>query len=463
MMKRRDFIKTAAGSAFALGLAGFPRIDLLAAEEPKAQAKARWYRGNIHCHSQWSDGIDLPEVVVNAYKEKGYDFFCLSDHNILHQDDLRFTGFAMNYTPSDLKPFEGESSFWKRVAPSYAWPNLTMEHVNKAKEIFGEDSVVLKDTKDGLYVRMKPEKELKAQFEEDGRFILIPGFEMTAQNVHVNLINVDKDFFMEGPVIEDLLLKVFDYASEYYADQADPYLFTVNHPLWQHYNIQPGTLVKRPGIQFVELTNNDTSWPYIPEAWTPEQFWDIVNAFRAKNGEPALLTTGTDDSHGVFRTDYLAYHGWTRVFSDSLDTNSILNAMRKGRSYVSTGLEFAEVSFDGKTLGVKLDPQVEGQYRIEFIGTKKDFDETVKIVEVGGEPNNRPSRSVECWSKEIGKVLEAADGLEASYTLKQDDLYVRAKAYRVGAGCSDHGTGSKSTLISADAAWTQPYRVGEKF
>ena len=43
----------------------------------------RWYRGNTHTHSLWSDGNDFPEMIVGWYKDQGYDFVALSDHNIL--------------------------------------------------------------------------------------------------------------------------------------------------------------------------------------------------------------------------------------------------------------------------------------------------------------------------------------------------------------------------------------------
>ncbi|BBH22262.1 phosphotransferase [Paenibacillus baekrokdamisoli] len=42
----------------------------------------RKYKGNLHTHSTRSDGHYAPEVVINAYKEKGYAFLCLSDHEI---------------------------------------------------------------------------------------------------------------------------------------------------------------------------------------------------------------------------------------------------------------------------------------------------------------------------------------------------------------------------------------------
>ena len=40
----------------------------------------RFFRGNLHCHSNISDGLLEPEAVVGAYREAGYDFLCLSDH-----------------------------------------------------------------------------------------------------------------------------------------------------------------------------------------------------------------------------------------------------------------------------------------------------------------------------------------------------------------------------------------------
>jgi predicted metal-dependent phosphoesterase TrpH len=40
----------------------------------------RFYRGNLHCHSNRSDGTASPEAVARAYRDAGYDFILLSDH-----------------------------------------------------------------------------------------------------------------------------------------------------------------------------------------------------------------------------------------------------------------------------------------------------------------------------------------------------------------------------------------------
>ncbi|MEX6508037.1 CehA/McbA family metallohydrolase [Jiella sp. M17.18] len=43
-------------------------------------APGRFFRGNIHTHSDRSDGALSPDAVCRAYAEAGYDFLCLSDH-----------------------------------------------------------------------------------------------------------------------------------------------------------------------------------------------------------------------------------------------------------------------------------------------------------------------------------------------------------------------------------------------
>jgi hypothetical protein len=40
----------------------------------------RWYRGNLHTHSDRSDGVASPAEVVAAYRAAGYDFLVLTDH-----------------------------------------------------------------------------------------------------------------------------------------------------------------------------------------------------------------------------------------------------------------------------------------------------------------------------------------------------------------------------------------------
>lgn len=53
----------------------------------------RWFKGNTHAHTTESDGDSPPEVVARWYREHGYDFLVLSDHNVL-TDPAAFGGLT---------------------------------------------------------------------------------------------------------------------------------------------------------------------------------------------------------------------------------------------------------------------------------------------------------------------------------------------------------------------------------
>lgn len=47
------------------------------------EKKLNWYKGNTHTHTVNSDGDSTPDEVVRWYREHGYNFLTLSDHNFL--------------------------------------------------------------------------------------------------------------------------------------------------------------------------------------------------------------------------------------------------------------------------------------------------------------------------------------------------------------------------------------------
>src|SRR6476659_1988485 len=47
------------------------------------ERKLNWYKGNTHTHTLNSDGDSTPDEVVRWYRENGYNFLVLSDHNFL--------------------------------------------------------------------------------------------------------------------------------------------------------------------------------------------------------------------------------------------------------------------------------------------------------------------------------------------------------------------------------------------
>src|SRR5262245_47174466 len=52
-----------------------------------AAREKKWYRGNTHTHTLWSDGDGAPELVADWYKSHGYHFLVLSDHNVIAEGE----------------------------------------------------------------------------------------------------------------------------------------------------------------------------------------------------------------------------------------------------------------------------------------------------------------------------------------------------------------------------------------
>jgi hypothetical protein len=64
-------------------------LPVLAGQDarPPQSGKQRWYKGNTHTHTLNSDGDSTPDDVVRWYREHGYSFLVLSDHNFLTSVD----------------------------------------------------------------------------------------------------------------------------------------------------------------------------------------------------------------------------------------------------------------------------------------------------------------------------------------------------------------------------------------
>lgn len=53
-----------------------------------AQPKTRWFRGNLHTHTLNSDGDAAPDDVVKWYRENGYNFVVITDHEYITKVDI---------------------------------------------------------------------------------------------------------------------------------------------------------------------------------------------------------------------------------------------------------------------------------------------------------------------------------------------------------------------------------------
>jgi hypothetical protein len=130
---------------------------------PPSQAEeARWFKGNLHTHSLWSDGNDYPEMIADWYKQNGYHFLTLSDHNVLQEGERWL----------ELKaPVSMKGEVIQRGGG---------EVIKKYLARFGRSWVEQREVNGKQQVRLKPLAEYRALLEEPGRFLMIPSEEVTS-------------------------------------------------------------------------------------------------------------------------------------------------------------------------------------------------------------------------------------------------------------------------------------------
>lgn len=402
---------------------------------------AEWYRCATHAHSLWSDGNVTPEEAVEWYRSHGFHCVSITDHRIL-QDN-----------------------------PDH-WVDTSQEKVNELNAKFGNGWTHTRTVDGKLQMRLKTVWELEKKFNVPGRFLLIPGLELTAHNIegdkalHMNVLNVAKTMpYLEEPTLAGTIQRNITAVQEHGRAEGRSTILIVNHPAYRYYDIEPKALIDVGDVEFYEFLNPDfpvaASMGYTlneEQFWTCENYWDIVCAFRTVLGKKFVYGIGADDAH-----DYSSFTprscppGISFIFvrSEELTAAALFQAMRKGDSYISTGVELNDVRFEAsaKTLSVKVKPENGVKYRIDFIGTKKNFDRTEKPFVLEKTATNPKRAGMTYHFADFGVLLGSVEGTMGTYTMKDDDLYVRARI------TSDRQTRVPNENEPPTAtAWTQPYR-----
>ena len=119
----------------------------------------QWFKGNTHTHSLWSDGNDFPEMIAAWYKDQGYDFLALSDHNTLQAGDKWVT----------------EEMIEKRRI------TLGRKVLDKCRDRYGDGWLETRTNADGkLEVRLKTLADFRGKLEQPGQFLLVQSEEVSA-------------------------------------------------------------------------------------------------------------------------------------------------------------------------------------------------------------------------------------------------------------------------------------------
>ena len=396
-----------------------------------AEGKLRWYRGNLHTHSLWSDGDDYLETIGLWYKEHGYDFLCFTDHNVL--------------------PLS--SGNWIDIDRNGSGPKA----VRKLKARFPGDWVQTRTVDGKEQVRLKTLAEVRPRLEEPGRFILLQGEEISdwygRAPIHLNASNVQQMIPpMHGGSVAETIQNDVDAVIAQRERTGKLILVHLNHPNYD-YAVTAEDLMKVHGDNFFEVYNGH---PSVHNSGDPlhastERIWDILLAHRiADLGLPILYGLANDDGHRYHHIPSRGSEpgrGWIMVLSPQLSAESLLAAIEAGRFYASSGVRLRQVTSGPEGLDVAVDAEPGVRYTIEFIGTRAGFDHKSEPVRDAAGKEIRATRR---YSNDIGTLFKSVEGEQASYRFGSKDLYVRARV------TSTKKHPNPSEIGDFERAWVQP-------
>lgn len=410
---------------------------LLVSAMVKAAEDARWYKGNLHSHSLWSDGDDYPEMIADWYKAHGYHFLALSDHNILSKGEAWI----------DLETSKGG-----------------LEALEKYRQRFGSPWVEERRTEGRLEVRLKTLEEFQTLFDEPGRFIMLQSEEISdgigGLPIHVNASNLQELIPPQGGTdVVDVIQSNVDAVIEQGDRTGELILPHLNHPNFG-WAVTAEQLSQIRRLRFFEVYNGHR---FVNNFGDPthvdlDRMWDIVLTKRmAEQGRRPLYGLAVDDGHNYHLESAQAQstpgRGWIMVRARNLSVEALLSAMEAGDMYASTGVRLEDIRETPESLTIKIDPEPGVTYQTRFIGTRKGYDRKSSPV-LGADGSPLPV--TRHYSEDIGQVLAEVEGVSPSYRFKGDEIYVRAKIESSKPKENYFAKGEMET------AWTQPVVFEDK-
>jgi hypothetical protein len=286
---------------------------MLLAGELAAQGRTlRWYKGNTHTHTLNSDGESPPDVVVRWYRENGWQFVVITDHEFL--TDVAPLNALLGAAGKFLV-IRGQEVTQRVADSSHAdkWRQAHMNSINPA-----------------AVVKPQPRASIAESYARNIESIRAAG----------GLPQINHPNWRWSVRLTDML------------ELPDSTMFEI----WNGH----------PGIN--NLGGADGAGQSSPST---EALWDSLLT-RGK----ILWAAGTDDAHTYTRPwDRSAARpgqAWVVVRADTLTPEAIVTSLRRGDFYASNGIQLRDYAADARGITLTID-RVRGtfddtRFRTEFVG-----------------------------------------------------------------------------------------------
>lgn len=366
----------------------------------------KWFKGNLHTHSYWSDGDEFPEVILDWYKKRNYQFMALSDHNTISEGDK-----------------------WITIREDSLYQNAFQDYLNH----YGPNWVESKKDSGRTLVKLKTFQEYRNKIEEKGKFLVIHSEEITdnfqGKPIHMNATNIQK--FIEpqgGNSVVEVMQNNLDAVRKQREETGIPTILHLNHPNF-YFGVSADDIIALNGERFFEVYNGHPAVRNTGDSThlSTEKMWDLINIAYVENKKPLLYGLATDDSHEYHTKGSKwsnAGRGWVMVQADTLSAAALILSLEAGNFYSSTGVVLKKVVHDKNTVSIEVAQEAGVTYEIKFIGCKKGEIETEELISVSG--------------------------TKADFQLTDDILFVRCKI--ISSKLQDNPIEN----ILYEMAWTQP-------
>ena len=251
----------------------------------------RQFKANLHTHTTFSDGKLTPEETKAAYKAKGFQILCLTDHELCvdhsymnEEDFLMLTGYEIGGINSQP---------WNRRSKTYHF------------------CMIAKDPKNTWQVYRIPN---------------IP------EHVKPFITCDDCDDFPLTYSFENINAMIAK------ANQKG-FLVTYNHAIWSMQSYPD--YMPLEGLWAMEIFNT-TCCLSGHDDYNDKVYQDFLWAGKFLNPVAA------DDMHGPHHLGF----GWVMVAAPKLEYGCVIDALEQGDFYASTGPEIHSLTVDGTTLKV---------------------------------------------------------------------------------------------------------------
>lgn len=288
--------------------------------------QGNFYKANLHCHTNISDGAMSPEEIKRIYKEQGYHAVCYTDHEVLiGHKDLCDDGFiALHGYEVAIK--QDESRHTSYHMPVYHF-NMIAEDQNNL--------IMPRCYKNNPSMPGKSREFLKTYKPYD-----------------------------ENDTIDHTEYSI-DWLNQYLpAVKEKGFLITYNHPQWSIQSEKD--YIGLRGLHAVEAINGGCIYQGDCTTYHFEQM--------QRNGMDVVVAAG-DDTHTVNE----AFRCWTMIKAEKLTYDALIKAYKNGDCYVSTGPEIKALYMEDGKLHIETTPDVlvilrgEGRYS----GVRKSDGEAV--------------------------------------------------------------------------------------